>query len=751
MRKIKQLAYASAIALLSMGMVACTSEEIVENGNNNPNNSVTGDVIVDFVLNVSQDNNGGTRMSAANTQATTSETFRGISKGLLLSYKQKAGDPLALVDGKPLTAASAADRIYDLGTTIARGGVDANNSRHIVEISLPNETNTLLFYGKAIKDATGEMADFQQGNIDYNVQQNLASTTFSLKPIVPTGDKRTEFGQYKALLLKVLNTIMGTQVDLINAGFTGIAESKRIFKWSSLVYKDANNVLQPISWNPVDESDPLSATGEILAKVYASICTIYNGESRSGSGADVLSVMNDLYSVVEPIYYSVPSSEEERIAQCLSDAIYNNILHFFNPSSSGLTWRNNSDLKAATADAALYNMIPSTGSTVVNFPDNFYITPGVTSLVVTYSTYEKTVESTPYVLLNSTTFNYADTRPLAGSNVSLSLDNYMFPAELCYFGNSPVRVSDNSHVTADYPNGVTNWVTESEWTSDWDKDKHVLSTTRSVAMRDNINYGTALMRTTVKYGAANLQDNNRAIQQARLGADEANNIIPASADVFRLTGILVGGQPNTVGWNFLSTGTTWDKFIYDKDIKTYDSNGNVTKQWISIPEYSASGSYCDYNYTLVWDNWNQAQKDSKQNLVYVALEFVNNSGQEFWGEYNLVHKGAKFYIVGVLDPDAVKVEGKTATEIAGDRSLGVAWPSNYALPPLNNDGTTIQQRRVFMQDFMTDCKFVIGENSLSHAYVTVPDLRSSQLSLGLSVDMSWGEGLSYPTVPLGGE
>ena len=44
---------------------------------------------------------------------------------------------------------------------------------------------------------------------------------------------------------------------------------------------------------------------------------------------------------------------------------------------------------------------------------------------------------------------------------------------------------------------------------------------------------------------------------------------------------------------------------------------------------------------------------------------------------------------------------------------------------------------------MTSIVFRIGENSLKNAYYTVPDLRSSTMSLGLSVDLEWENGFSY--------
>ena len=162
------------------------------------------------------------------------------------------------------------------------------------------------------------------------------------------------------------------------------------------------------------------------------------------------------------------------------------------------------------------------------------------------------------------------------------------------------------------------------------------------------------------------------------------------------------------------------------------------------------------NYTMVWDNWN-GSKGSDQNKVYVALQFVNNTGKDFWGRNNIIRNKATFYIVGELDPDKMPTGFKdpetntTVTKEAykANKSWGITWPTNYALPPYDTDGSCIKERRVFIQDYKTVASFVIGQNSLKSALVSVPDLRSSQLSLGLSVDLQWRQGLTFNDVVLG--
>ena len=156
MRKLIYFALAGAIALASV--VAC--EKTVDNPNFNKE---TNEVLTSFVFNVATANTPQTKMTSANTQATTSDAFRGIQDARLLSYLRNT----PLVDGKYITAASTANKHFSLGhiMTTSDATTDQSKSHRIIELALPNETNTLMFYGKAPK--SGENADFAQGKISY--------------------------------------------------------------------------------------------------------------------------------------------------------------------------------------------------------------------------------------------------------------------------------------------------------------------------------------------------------------------------------------------------------------------------------------------------------------------------------------------------------------------------------------------------------------------------------------------------------
>jgi hypothetical protein len=286
-------------------------------------------------------------------------------------------------------------------------------------------------------------------------------------------------------------------------------------------------------------------------------------------------------------------------------------------------------------------------------------------------------------------------------------------------------------------------------------------------MRNCINYANALLRMNVKYGTPVLKDNNHQIQYERNnGANEPDNEIKVTdAGMFQLTGIAIGGVNRSVGWNFLprydatvdgTSGEQKPKF----GCMIYDSA--IPDGAIPMATGTAGGGASAYNYTLLWDNWDDDLKGLAQRVVYVALEFKNMSGKDFWGMNNLIRKDGTFYITAKLDPDAVSVEGKNAQQVIDDKSLGITWPDTYEMPPYYTtdqanaahdptlDSKTIKERRVFMQDYMTDVTFVLTENSLKYALVAVPDLRSTQISLGLSVDLHWREGLKFGDVNVGG-
>lgn len=734
MRKIfSRLFLMGAAALgLSTGFVACSDND------NDPASTGTQvsvnvvdkpEVNVDFVFNVSTENAGSTRMLPANIQATSADAFLGMTNAHLMAYSLGT-------DGKTIETAATANKAYDLGEIMGAGTISSTNSRRVIELSLPEGTNTLMFWGKAIKSLDSN----KQGQIILNVEKDITKNSFALGRRIPEGNGdntsghyngANAFHQYQTVMAAVLTKIVQTSLTVTTPVTFGTDSWSGTINWYD--YVDVTGtapsyIISPKAKDPAKTSDDLCALGEILANAFVTMNTIYTNEVRAGSAPALARLLGDLYNVITSVSGATPTNIKELVAKQLASVIKQNISTVINDPGTNPKWNETTSTVVEFSGVAASDATMVTGD-LNGFPHTLFNVPQGAA-VLKYDVPNRTYSYD----------NAIPTYAMSGDGtVSFDPVTYRYPAELCYFGNSPIRVTNDEHVTADYPSTTAEWDddTNTKWNG-WDRNGHVLSSTRSVAMQQNINYGTAMLKTTVQYGAATLEDNNAAIQYARKGVTELNNTFTPTAGMFTLTGILVGGVEPEVGWNYLTKATSpsWSTYIYDKDLPSQ-----------AIPVSGESTP----NYTLVWDNWNQSLKGGKQNVVYVALEFVNNSGRDFWGMNNLIRAGATFYITGKLDPDVatdatLTALSKTAPEFAADKSLGVAWPTNYALPPYNADGSTIKERRVFIQDYMTIAKFSLGATSLQKAIIAVPDLRSTQISLGLSVDLSWGAGLEFAPV-----
>lgn len=709
--KFALMGFAASVLALS-----CSKSDTTPEGEDPVENGKAGATVnANFVFNVSTGNTPVTKMTSANTQATITEAFRGIDNAQLFAYKLGTAN-----DGKHVATATTAAKTYGLGRILAAGELDPDGtpkSRRVIELALPVETNALMFWGKAIKSGTND----QQGNITFSASNaDITNHAFSLVPRVEEGSAgATMMEHYQDLIAKLLNLITnakyhadaGACVWPISEGGDDSSNADAIdLYWSDFVNVSSSGVLSKKAEAPLDPTKPMCALGEILSEAFVTFNTVYTNEARAGSGAAVHKTMSDLYTVIDKVATATAVSYQEWVAKQVAIQIR---LAIQNITNDGTTLRDISTMK--TAAGVTYSDVTSS---IENFPDAISaigLPKGAAQLQVA-------IQQTAPVA----TWSYTNEVHSGTAGVTHNVFKYTYPAELCYFGNSPIRVSDETHVTDDYPDGAGagtgEWMNDASWTSDWSAiGKHVLSTTRSVAMAHNINYGTALLKTTVGYadGTTEVEDNNAAIQYARTGATEENNKFTVSGSLFSLTGILVGGQAKTTGWDYLPVAaSTYNHVIYDKDIVS-----------AAIPASGASTP----NYTLVWDNYNAGLAIDAQQEVLVALEFTNNTGKDFWGESNIVRNGGTFYLIGKLDP---KASGLAA----------ITWPTDYALPPYAADGSTVKATRVFIQDYMTTANFKIGPTSLQKAYVTVPDLRSTQISLGLSVDLAWSTGLTFDVV-----
>ena len=276
---------------------------------------------------------------------------------------------------------------------------------------------------------------------------------------------------------------------------------------------------------------------------------------------------------------------------------------------------------------------------------------------------------------------------IIGSGNSINYQKICYPAELSYFVNTTTMVSDKDMSNLSEFPAYNEWTnpTGANWTGKNFAEKAVENSTRTVGLKNPVQYSVAVLKSTVRCKVATLEDNAK-----EAGGFKANQSITVNDNSFPVTGILIGGQPASVDWKYEpAPSETFENTIYDNVMNgapIYAKN-----------ETSASNA----NYTLVFDN-----KTAPNEVVFVTIELENNSGKNFYGKDGIILKGAKFYLVGKLDPT-----GETESD------------------------------HVFVQDYVTTANFKIKD--LKDAYNCIPDLRTSGINVGLAVDLSWKSGITF--------
>lgn len=273
-----------------------------------------------------------------------------------------------------------------------------------------------------------------------------------------------------------------------------------------------------------------------------------------------------------------------------------------------------------------------------------------------------------------------------------NLERFTYPAEIYYYGNSPTMVADEDL--------SGNFSSKNKWEKENESDNNavlsgftqgpVSSTTKTVAMRDPLQYGVAQLAVKLKQTASKLPDSK--------SDDTDATKISVGTNKFKLTGVIVGGQL-PVGFDF-SPETIYPSyseadmsFIYDSEVNT---NGTGSNEPFYLSSEAASITYTTQ--TLVLQSyWRRSLK--------LVLEFENNSDVDFKGFNGYVYKGTKFYLVGEITPTPVDVNAK------------------------------VYDNRVFTKDHVTTVDVTV--KSLAKAYNVLPNLMSPRLEMGLELTPQW--------------
>jgi len=215
----------------------------------------------------------------------------------------------------------------------------------------------------------------------------------------------------------------------------------------------------------------------------------------------------------------------------------------------------------------------------------------------------------------------------------------------------------------------------------------VNSMTRAVAIVDPVQYAVARFDTQVRLKAASMEDNSAT-------AVGIGTAVDCSAG-FPISAVLVGGQKQVMFDFTPNASATTEYTVYDNVM----ASTVKTPAEAMVASYSTT-AYSTMNHTLVLE--------SGTSDVMIALEMTNTTGKDFYGVGGqLIPKGGKFYVIA-------KLEASAATETGS---------------------------HVFKQDYTTTAKLTLKD--LKSAYNTIPDLRTPQLEIGFSVDLTWQAGHTY--------
>ena len=380
-------------------------------------------------------------------------------------------------------------------------------------------------------------------------------------------------------------------------------------------------------------------SGSLKNAFYKKICSL-----KAGSGHMIRLALQEIYLSIQESEKELKSDDEVKaVLSAIAAPDGSALFSSFVAATQRLNWKD-------------------TYQSLEDFPGNYGLPEGGVQLEIKVNSQTKADE---YQYAAERWIGEEGESPTVPSN-RINLKNICYPPALTYYVQSPLRVSNNVQ--------ISDWgsLWEEGWPAHWHRNA-VDKKTRAIALENKVEYGTALLKTAFKCHEALLPHR----------ADYPINV----SGGLPVTGILVGGQPHTSGWNLQPKGSSsMDNVVYDRKML------GTTPLEAKVNDYGSQ-----YNFTLVMPNVHTTEKD-----VPIAVEFINTTSEKIYGAAEgIIPPGGTFYLIGVLE-----------------------------LPEKT------ERQAVFESDYFTTAKFNI--KSLKNAYVTLPDLRAVKLNVGIYVDITWG-------------
>ena len=274
-------------------------------------------------------------------------------------------------------------------------------------------------------------------------------------------------------------------------------------------------------------------------------------------------------------------------------------------------------------------------------------------------------------------------------------------------GDDPSAGDDPSEEPAEPAAKTWNEMIDSLYT---DAQPVVSPSTQSVAMVKQVQYAVGRLALRARI------DRSATMYDAKGKTVEVKN-------GFTLKGYIVGGQ-REVDYDFQPVETSRFYAIYDTDLN--EGTTDIKRRSWSNDDH--------FNYIL-------GLGTVPDQPIYLALELVNNC-EAFQGADGVIAHGATFYLVGAMVPsegdgyNAGSLDQIFNKDFATEVSLTIkgGWPDKdgdgVPDPDLDDEGNP---------------KPLTG---LATATYGMPDMQVPHPTVGVSVDLSWGEGLFFDDVEL---
>ena len=660
MNKMKKyLLMFAALVATTLGFTACSSEDDLSSAEQGQEQA-RGVVKTQFTISIPQGTSGTTRLASGTVQAGEDLTsFRGIKNIELYPLSSKlANETTSGADnGFPTKATTIPSKILLVGATgNGKYGASGSSDYSIDGASnLYNTSKSHLYQDVDIPIGTksfmfyGEAAGNEAPEVQGKLNRSTSATTlgdivFSPAQIHESGEVGTKGTNIATYLTQIANASIGT--------------GENTKKWTATSNVALKSLFEQF-------------TGENESGV------LTNYGVRAGSWTDVKAALGELYKNLKAGSADTQETQDMKTAirAKIVNSDYGVSVNANDPDKLDFAYSENTSYKDAN-------------NKVFPYPRNLNLPDGAA-----FIRWDVTNQKFEALATNTKT----------GTNFA-PLSSYVYPASLYYRVLSDVKTSDT-------PKGITGteaYDDNKSWSTIlgyYDQDV-VTSKTRSIVVKDPIQYAVGRLDATIVANETPLKDNVNT------------EFAVGSGTAFKVTGILVGGQ-KPVDYKFEQcTGSTYSTFytIYDQSIKS--GTGTTATDSIYLTTTASAPMY-----TLALETKSAETASQEDAIVKIAVEFENKSGKTIVGLNNeKIYPGCRFYLIGTLDPYL-----NTTQTYDGSTADATNHPELII-------------KKAFVQDYKTMVTLKVA--NLKKAYNTLPDLTIPQLEMGLSVNLGWKTGIS---------